>query len=105
MNPEPLPPAEEEEGGKKKKGFCARACTAHTERRNSHKLTQKYPQTVGDVWTRLLTVGRSCRANLRLHIMTAFSADRGEARRTTRVAARAQGQLPSPNLNPSPHLG
>lgn len=86
MNSEPLPPAEEEEG-EKKKGFCALACTVHTQRRNSHKLPQKYPQTVGDVWTRLLNAGRSCRANLRLHIMTAFGSDRGEERRTTRVAA------------------
>lgn len=86
MNSEPLPPAEEEEG-EKKKGFCALACPARTERRSSHKLTQKYPQTVGDVWTRLLNGGRSCRASLRLHIMTAFGCDRGEVRRTTRVAA------------------
>lgn len=77
----------EEERGRKKRFFFSPLCHSmhsHTERGNSHKLAQKYPrlwEMFGD-----FTVGRSCRANLGLRIMTALSSDHEEVRRSTRVA-------------------
>lgn len=86
MSSEPLPPAEEEGGGGKGLSPLCRN-KMRTERRNSHKLAQKYPQT----------------AQMFGLIMTAFGSDHREVRRTCgRPGSRS---TPTCKSYPPPHPG
>lgn len=98
----PLPPAEEEREEKKRKKKKRGVFTIvprHAQHARSGAIHINLHRNIPDCGRCLdsrgcffFHVGRSCRANLRLHIMTAFGSDRWEVRRTTRVARSAQGQ-------------